>query len=135
MATSKNIVDILFKILVGCLFVVIGIEGIADIGNNALYKELSRGVDITIGAVLLVAGLLLIVPVFLKGIKPSFVTVSTIIVLVAWIIYIVLADFMYGLRGVDGEEWILWLEKAISDIIILAGVGRVASPAVKKMVK
>ena len=101
MANSKVNGDFILKLLVGILFVVIGIEGIANFGGNDLYQKLDEALRIIVGVVLLVAGLLMIVPSFIGGIKKSFVKVSTLIALVAWLIYIVLADFVYGLRGVD----------------------------------
>ena len=60
MATSKFNGDLLLRILVGILFVVIGIEGIAGFGGNSLYDELDDVFEIIVGVVLLVAGLLLI---------------------------------------------------------------------------
>ena len=135
MATAKSKVsgDLILKILVGILFVVIGIEGIGDFGGNDLYDDLDEAMSIIVGAVLLAAGLLLIVPSFVGGIKASFVKVSTLIVLIAWIVYIVLADFVYGLSGNDGNEWFLWLEDLVYHLLILYCIYRVAAPAVKQL--
>ena len=133
MANSKVNGDFILKLLVGILFVVIGIEGIANFGGNDLYQKLDEALRIIVGVVLLVAGLLMIVPSFIGGIKKSFVKVSTLIALVAWLIYIVLADFVYGLRGVDGKECFLWIENLVYHLLILYCVYRVASPAVKQL--
>ncbi len=134
MAAGKVNGDFILKILVGILFVVIGIEGIGDFGGNVLFDELDSDVlEIVVGVVLLVAGLLLIVPSFVAGIKASFVKISTLVVLVAWVIYIVLADFVYGLGGVDGDEWFLWIENLVYHLLILYCVYRVATPAVRKL--
>ncbi len=133
MATGKVNGDFILKILVGILFVVIGIEGIADFGGNDLYDELDEVFQIIVGVVLLVAGLLLIVPSFIGGIKPSFVKISTLVVLVAWVIYIILSDFVYGLGGNDGSEWFEWLEDLVYHLLILYCIYRVASPAVRKL--
>ena len=134
MAAGKVKGDFILKILVGILFVVIGIEGIGDFGGNVLFDELDSDVlEIVVGVVLLVAGLLLIVPSFVAGIKASFVKISTLVVLVAWVIYIVLADFVYGLGGVDGDEWFLWIENLVYHLLILYCVYRVATPAVRKL--
>ena len=133
MATGKVNGDFILKILVGILFVVIGIEGIADFGGNDLYDELDEVFQIIVGVVLLVAGLLLIVPSFIGGIKPSFVKISTLVVLVAWVIYIILSDFVYGLGGNDGIEWFEWLEDLVYHLLILYCIYRVASPAVRKL--
>ena len=134
MAAGKVNGDFILKILVGILFVVIGIEGIGDFGGNVLFDELDSDVlEIVVGVVLLVAGLLLIVPSFVAGIKASFVKISTLVVLVAWVIYIVLVDFVYGLGGVDGDEWFLWIENLVYHLLILYCVYRVATPAVRKL--
>ena len=124
MATNKVSGDFILKILVGILFVVIGIEGIADFGGNAIYDEIYQTFDIIVGVVLLVAGLLLIA---------SFTKVSTRVVLVAWIIFIILEDFIYGLGGLNGDEWFLWLEDLVYHLLILYCIYRVATPAVRKL--
>ena len=133
MATSKLSGDFILGILVGILFVVIGIEGIGGFGGNAIYDELDEVFEIIVGVVLLVAGLLLIVPSFIGGIKGSFVKISTLVVLVAWIIFIILDDFVYGLKGVNGDEWFLWIEDLVYHLLILSCVYKVAAPAVKKL--
>ncbi len=133
MATGKVNGDFILKILVGILFVVIGIQGIAGFGGNAIYDELDEAFEIIVGVVLLVAGLLLIVPSFIGGIKASFVKISTLVVLVAWIIFIILEDFVYGMSGLNGDEWFLWLEDLVYHLLILYCIYRVATPAVRKL--
>ena len=133
MATGKVNGDFILKILVGILFVVIGIQGIAGFGGNAIYDELDEAFEIIVGVVLLVSGLLLIVPSFIGGIKASFVKISTLVVLVAWIIFIILEDFVYGMSGLNGDEWFLWLEDLVYHLLILYCIYRVATPAVRKL--
>ena len=133
MATGKVNGDFILKILVGILFVVIGIQGIAGFGGNAIYDELDEAFEIIVGVVLLVAGLLLIVPSFIGGIKASFVKISTLVVLVAWIIFIILEDFVYGMSGLNGDEWFLWLEDLVYHLLILYCIYRVATPAVRNL--
>ena len=133
--TAKALGDLALKVLVGILFVVIGIQGIGEFGGNALYDELDSEMEIIVGVVLLVAGLLLIVPAFIGGIKQDFVRISTLVVLVAWVLFIILSDFVYGFSRFDGERWILWIEDFVMHLLILACIMRVATPAVKKIVK
>lgn len=133
--TAKALGDFALKVLVGILFVVIGIQGIGEFGGNALYDELDSEMEIIVGVVLLVAGLLLIVPAFIGGIKQDFVRISTLVVLVAWVLFIILSDFVYGFSRFDGERWILWIEDFVMHLLILACIMRVATPAVKKIVK
>ncbi len=133
--TAKALGDLALKVLVGILFVVIGIQGIGEFGGNALYDELDSEMEIIVGVVLLVAGLLLIVPAFIGGIKQDFVRISTLVVLAAWVLFIILSDFVYGFSRFDGERWILWIEDFVMHLLILACIMRVATPAVKKIVK
>ena len=133
--TAKALGDFALKVLVGILFVVIGIQGIGEFGGNALYDELDSEMEIIVGVVLLVAGLLLIVPAFIGGIKQDFVRISTLVVLAAWVLFIILSDFVYGFSRFDGERWILWIEDFVMHLLILACIMRVATPAVKKIVK
>ena len=133
--TAKALGDLALKVLVGILFVVIGIPGIGEFGGNALYDELDSEMEIIVGVVLLVAGLLLIVPAFIGGIKQDFVRISTLVVLAAWVLFIILSDFVYGFSRFDGERWILWIEDFVMHLLILACIMRVATPAVKKIVK
>ena len=44
-----------------------------------------------------------------------------------------LDDFVYGLKGNNGEEWFLWLENLVYHLLILSCVYKVAAPAVKKL--
>lgn len=133
--TAKALGNLALKVLVGILFVVIGIQGIGEFGGNALYDELDSEMEIIVGVVLLVAGLLLIVPAFIGGIKQDFVRISTLVVLAAWVLFIILSDFVYGFSRFDGERWILWIEDFVMHLLILACIMRVATPAVKKIVK
>ena len=133
--TTKALGDLVLKVLVGLLFVVIGIQGIGGFGGNPLYDELDSEMEIVVGVVLLAAGLLMIIPAFVGGVKQSFVRVSTLIVLAAWIIFIILSDFVYGFSRFNGERWILWIEDFVTHLLDLACVLKVAMPAVKKIVK
>ena len=133
---SRNIGDLLLTVIVGLLFVIIGIEGIGDFGGNILYREMDSDVlEIISGIILLAAGLLMIVPLFIRGIKSSFTKAASIVALVVWIIYILLADFVWGMDGNRGTEWFTWLEGLIYHLLILASIYKVASPAVKKLAK
>ena len=137
MATSaKAIGDIVMRVLVGILFVCIGIQGIGDFGGNALYSAIDNEVaNIILGIVILLAGILLVATIFLSGIKKSFTTASMLIVLAVWVVVIVFADFVEGLSGVKGIEWFTWAETFIYHLLILASIAKVAMPAMKKVAK
>ena len=127
--------DAVLRFLIGILFVCIGVEGIADIGSNALYRAIDQeAVAMIVGIIILVSGILLVVPMFIKGIKQSFVKASMAIVLAVWILVIIFSDFVYGFKGTHGSEWFTWIEGFIYHLLILACVFKVSAPALKPVV-
>lgn len=137
MASSvKFNTDILLRILVGILFVCIGVEGIAGLGSDTgLYKDLDEVWAIILGIIILLSGLLLIVPMFVKGISQSFSKISMIIILIVWIAVIILSDFVYGFKHTSGAEWFNWIETFIYHLLILSCVIDVCLPAIKGVAK
>ena len=120
--------DFVMKLLVGLLFVCIGIEGIANgtTDANALYRAIDNDVVNTIlGIVLIVCGLLIVVPLFVKGIKPVFTKFSTIIVFVVWVLVIVFADFM-TIGKYSGMGYFEWTENFIYHLLILNAIYSIA---------
>lgn len=121
-------------ILIGLLFICIGIEGIADIGSNALYRAIDNEVwNIIMGIVILVAGLLLLVQSLGLGRLPkTFSLVAELVIVIIWALVIIFADFVYGVKHTNGSEWVVWLENFIYHILILSCVGIVCFPSLKK---
>ncbi len=120
--------NMILKLLVGLLFVCIGIEGISNPGSsNDLYRAIDDNtMDVILGIVLLVSGLLIAVPSFLKGIKPAFTKYSSYIVLVVWVLVIIFSDFVYGFGNFNGSEIFMWLETFIYHLLILYTIIRIA---------
>ncbi len=122
--------NLILRILVGLLFICIGIEGLMGDTSNGLFDVLNNEVlQIVFGILLLVCGILLIVPSFLKGINKTYVKWSMVAVLVVWILTIIVTDFVEGLKGVNGDEWIYWLEELVTHLLVLACVWKVSSEA------
>ena len=122
--------DLILRILVGLLFICIGIEGLLGDTSNGLFDVLDNEVlQIVFGVLLLLCGILLIVPSFLKGINTTYVKWSMVAVLVVWILTIIVTDFVEGLKGVNGDEWIYWLEELVTHLLVLACVWKVSSEA------
>ncbi|MBO8442981.1 MAG: hypothetical protein IAC42_04405 [Spirochaetes bacterium] len=122
--------DLLLRVLVGLLFICIGIEGLMGDTSNGLFRALDNEVlEIILGVLLLLCGVLLIVPSFLKGINKTYVKISMIAILVVWVLTIVITDFVNGLGGVNGDEWIYWIEQLVTHLLILASVWKVSSSA------
>lgn len=122
--------NLILRILVGLLFICIGIEGLLGDTSNGLFDVLDNEVlQIVFGILLLLCGILLIVPSFLKGINTTYVKWSMVAVLVVWILTIIVTDFVEGLKGVNGDEWIYWLEELVTHLLVLACVWKVSSEA------
>lgn len=132
MAKAQAVVKVggtfVLKVLIGLLFICIGIQGISNPGNaNDLYRAIDNNtIDIILGIVLLICGFLIAVPSFIKGIKPEFTKYSTLIVLVVWVFVIVFSDFVYGLNNLSGERLFIWLETLIYHLLILYTITRIA---------
>lgn len=122
--------NLILRILVGLLFICIGIEGLLGDTSNGLFDVLDNEVlQIVFGVLLLLCGILLIVPSFLKGINTTYVKWSMVAVLVVWILTIIVTDFVEGLKGVNGDEWIYWFEELVTHLLVLACVWKVSSEA------
>lgn len=132
----KTVGDVALKLLVGLLFICIGIEGVANGGGNDLYRAIdNETVNILLGIVLIVCGLLIIVPLFISGIKPLFTKYSLIIVSVVWVLVIIFSDFVYGFGNFSGTEIFEWLEGFIYHILILFSILQASKGALKGVVK
>ena len=122
--------DLILRILVGLLVICIGIQGLLGNTNNGLFQVLDNEVlEIILGILLLLCGILLIIPSFLKGINKTYVKWSMVAVLVIWVLTIIMTDFVDGLRGVNGDEWFTWLEDLATHLLVLACVWKVSSSA------
>lgn len=132
---GKKSANFILGILIGLLFVCLGIEGIADIGSNGLYRAIDNEVwNIIMGVVIMVAGLLLLVQTLGFGKLPqNYSTIAEIIISIVWVLVIVFADFVYGIKHTSGTEWIVWLENLIYHIMILCCVGIVCFPSIAKV--
>ena len=134
-ATIKTVGDVGLKLLIGLLFVCIGIEGVANGSGNDLYRAIGDDtINIILGIVLIVCGLLIIVPLFVTGIKPVFTKYSMIIVSVVWILVIIFSDFVYVFGNFSVTEIFEWLEDFIYHLLILFSILKASKGALKGVV-
>lgn len=134
-ATIKTVGDVGLKLLIGLLFVCIGIEGVANGSGNDLYRAIGDDtINIILGIVLIVCGLLIIVPLFVTGIKPVFTKYSMIIVSVVWILVIIFSDFVHGFGNFSGTGIFEWLEDFIYHLLILFSILKASKGALKGVV-
>ena len=134
MAKSKT-GDLVLRVLVAVLFICIGIQGMANYNSNGLYAAVKSEVfSIILGIVIFLAGLLILVPVFYSRIPKIFVNISMVVVLVVWVLVIIFADFVYGLKHTSGMEWFSWIENFIYHLLILSCVWNVSRNSVAELV-
>lgn len=125
--------NLLLKILIGLLFICIGIQGCLGNNDNGLYRAIdNEAFNIILGIVLILCGVLMIIPSFFKGINNTYVKISLGIISIVWILVIVFSDFVYGLKGVNGSEWFYWLESLIYHLMVLLPIIKVTVPSIKK---
>jgi len=133
---NKNVTmtsDLVLRILVGLLFVCIGFGGMIGRNTNRLFQAVNNDlISVILGLVVLLSGLLLIVPIFLKGISATYVKISMIVVVAVWVIIMLLSDFYYGFKGTHGVEWFNWLENFIYHLLILSCIWKVSAGAFTK---
>lgn len=121
-AGKKISFDFLIRISVSLLFVCMGIKGF--LGNtDGIYNIFdSEGLNYIIGILLLLSGVAVFLPMFIKGISKSIVSISSIVMLVAWILVIVFADFEPGFKNMDGKDIVLWIEQFSVHLIVLGAI-------------
>ncbi len=125
--------NLLMKVLIGLLFICIGIQGCLGNTDNGLYRAIdNEAMNIILGVVLILSGVLMIIPSFLKGISSTYVKISMMIITVVWVLVIIFSDFVYGLKGVSGDDWFYWLETFIYHVMVLIPVVKVTIPATIK---
>lgn len=134
MAKVSKGANFILGVLIGILFICIGVEGIADLGTNELYRAIDSKVwNIIMGIIILLAGFLLLVQTLGFGKLPKmYSTIAELVIVVIWILVIIFADFVYGVKHTNGAEWVVWLENLIYHIMILCCVGIVCFPTLKK---
>lgn len=132
MATKEqfSIGRMLIQIALGVMLFVSGIwalqgggdEGITTIKNIIGNSSLENILCITYGVIELIAGLFLILRLFIGDRFGSFGNILMIIIMIVWIIAIILIDFL-GEKSIFNTHNILsWLNQFASHLIILGSI-------------
>ena len=117
----------LLNIVVGLLFISLGIQGLIGRGDPDTIGNVYRLFDseslVTVVAiVILISGFLQLIPLVFRGVSSAFVKIGRIVILVVWIAVIVLADIFPGFSGFDGVDWVMWIQQLMYHLIVLAAV-------------
>jgi len=136
MATKKATVKaglqsgFILQIMIGVLFLLMGIAGIA--GYNSGFAEFGRSVsqtfggdsefvDIFIAIVELACGIVLIATVFAK-VDKKLVGLAQLISMILWILLIVLLDILAPNFDANRFDWLYWGQMTILHLIVLLSI-------------
>ncbi len=124
----------ILRIIIGLLFIILGIQGYVGskdaMGVGDLYKALdSEALSYILATIVLLSGVILLVPMFIRGISEKIVKVGMIAVLIIWVAVIVFADFVgVNFKSVD---WMEWLQMLLYHLVVLFGIIQVCGKALK----
>jgi hypothetical protein len=136
MATKKAAAKVglqtgfILQIVVGVLFLLMGIAGITD--YNSDFAEMGRSVsqafggdteiiDIIIAIVELACGIVLIATVFAK-VDKKLVKLAQLISMILWILLIVLLDILAPNFGANRFDWLFWGQTTVLHLIVLLSI-------------
>lgn len=81
-----------------------------------------------LATIVLLSGVILLVPMFIRGISEKIVKVGMIVVLVIWVAVIVIADFI---NMPNNPDWLEWFQMLLYHLIVLFGILQVTGKALK----
>lgn len=118
---------LVLKVLVGILFLVLGILGLqGEPSPVSQVYDLFRGdlkfLQTVIAVIILVAGVLQLISLFIPSLPGSLKGVSQLVILVVWLAVILLANIIPVFDGALGRDFIGWLYSLVINLIVLAGI-------------
>lgn len=124
----------ILRIIIGLLFICLGIQGYVGggdaMGVGDLYNALdSDALVYILATIVLLSGVILLVPMFIRGISEKIVRVGMIAVLIIWIAVIVFADFIGTNFG--RVDWLVWIQMFLYHLVVLFGILQVCGKALK----
>jgi hypothetical protein len=134
---EKKSSSFVLRIVISLLYISMGLQGLINGGSSEAIGSLFKVFDSDVmtyilSTVVLVSGILLMVPLFAKGISPVFVKGGMIAILVIWVAVIFFADFAPGFRSFDAEQWLSWVELFMYHLIVLFATYEVCKKALTK---
>ncbi|WP_320129042.1 hypothetical protein [uncultured Sphaerochaeta sp.] len=136
MAEKKTVANLL-RIVISLMYISLGLQGLINGEGSGALNSLFRAFDsdiVTYGlsAIIMISGLLLLVPLFAKGIPPVFVKSGMIALVVIWIAIIFFNDFAPGFNGFDARQLLSWIEIFMYHLIVLFATYEVCGKAISK---
>lgn len=118
--SSVSLGRLILQIALGCMLVVGGIwalQGGGDFGAKAL-RKMSDILGIVYGVIELVAGVLLILELFMGDRFGKFDNILMLIIMIVWAVAIVVADIL----NADFDPFLPWLYTLASHVIVLGAM-------------
>ncbi len=118
--SSASIGRFILQIALGCMLAVGGIwalQGGGDFGAKAM-EHISDVLGLVFGVIELVAGVLLILELFIGDKFGKFDNLLMLIIMIVWAIAIVVGDFL----NADFDPFLQWLYNLASHVIVLGAM-------------
>ena len=118
--SSASLGRFILQIALGCMLTVGGIWALqngGDFGATAL-RKMSDILGIVYGVIELVAGVLLILELFVGDKFGKFDNILMLIIMIVWIVAIVVGDFL----NADFDPFLKWLYSLASHVIVLGAM-------------
>lgn len=127
---------IILKVLVIILFIGMGICGYVagdDVAfAGSIYQEIGEEwLTYTLTTIVLISGLGLMVPMFVKGMPGIIEKISMILILIFWLAVMIFREFVPGFSGMNFEGFLNWLMNLSVDMIIFFAIIQVCGKALK----
>lgn len=118
---------IFLKVLVGLLFVVLGILGLqGEHSPVSQVYDLFRGdlefLQVVLAVIILVAGILQLLPLFVSALPGALKASSGLIILIVWLAVVLLANIAPAFDGALSDDLVGWLYNFVVNLIVLAAI-------------
>jgi hypothetical protein len=117
---------LLLRITLAVFFFILGICGMSTSINESVFS-LGEGrilpLEIAFGIVEIICGIILFLGLFFSTAR-KYTSLSTIIILIIWLVRIIITRFVYGLSWIDGSfsDFMLWLLVLSVELFIAAAI-------------
>jgi len=132
------------KIIVSLMYIAMGIEGFVQgksgqaIGHlyafiDDLFGKAGNSFVVIVGALIFLSGLCILASMFVSQIPGKATNIAMIILMVAWVLTIIFADFVDGFGNIKKfVDFMIWLESFLVHVLVLSATVSVCGNALKK---
>lgn len=129
--SRKSVLDkinslFLLRVTLAVFFIILGICGISTSINESVFS-MGEGkmlpMEITFGIIEIISGVVLFLGLFFPTAR-KYTSLSTLFILIIWLIRIIITRFVYGLSWINGtfSSFMLWLLILSVELFIAAAI-------------